>query len=245
MMLPQIPFDRTERWKWLQVVAAGWFPPLRPDDGVSAAVLDAAEVRLGVRLPLALREWYLLCGNRPDIWSRQDRFLTPQKLRLRNGMLVFYQENQGVVEWGISLGELGQEDPPVAVDVSDLETRPEEDACGGWVVQNATTSEFALQMLLGCVKFAAGLPFAGNGACPDGAIQLIEQAYPQLPLPDWHWPGFPTRFYGCADLLIEVDGPASHPWLWVAARKEAAFRGLLEVLEPARVGWDDVSSLPP
>jgi hypothetical protein len=40
-----------------------WWGPLQPGDGCSAEELDAAEERLGVKLPAAVRELYGICGK--------------------------------------------------------------------------------------------------------------------------------------------------------------------------------------
>lgn len=57
--------------------AADWRAPLRAEDGYDAEALDAAERRLGVRLPTALREAYALFGRRDDLSRNQDRSQGP------------------------------------------------------------------------------------------------------------------------------------------------------------------------
>src|SRR5690349_20206525 len=114
-MFLSLPVDRSERWHLLRSFANLWYEPLSERDGYDASDLDEAERQLGIRLPAAFREWYALAGRRPDIWSRQDHFLFPSELRVRDDTLVFYVENQAVVEWGIALSSLEEADPPVVV----------------------------------------------------------------------------------------------------------------------------------
>lgn len=64
--------ERKDRWSLLTDFAAEWHSPLQEGDGYSAAELDAAEQRLGLKLPLALREWYRLMGRRKDIVAMQS-----------------------------------------------------------------------------------------------------------------------------------------------------------------------------
>ena len=68
--------------------------------------MQTAERTLGFAIPEALAEWYLASGKRRSVWSRQDDFLPPDQLRMHNDALIFYVENQGVVQWGIPADEL-------------------------------------------------------------------------------------------------------------------------------------------
>ncbi|MFL5356773.1 SMI1/KNR4 family protein [Archangium sp.] len=53
-----------ERWALVKRFVAHWHEPLREGQGYAASELDAAERRLGFPLPVALREWYQLAGQR-------------------------------------------------------------------------------------------------------------------------------------------------------------------------------------
>ncbi|MFD7830939.1 SMI1/KNR4 family protein [Kitasatospora sp. NPDC059803] len=92
--------------------AAYWGEPLRPDDGFTDAELDAAEGRLGLRLPAALREAYRLFGRREDLTGNHNRLLAPEELFVLEGALVYQEENQACVHWGVLLADLDQDDPP-------------------------------------------------------------------------------------------------------------------------------------
>jgi hypothetical protein len=82
--------------------AAAWMRPLAPGDGYSDDVLWAAGERLGVRLPEALRDAYLLFGRRADLTAGQDPLLPPDRLRMDHAapVIVFREENQDCAEWG-------------------------------------------------------------------------------------------------------------------------------------------------
>ena len=81
-------------------------------DKVPVAELDDAEQRLGVKLPRALRGYYQLYG-RNWVNGVQDCLRQPSELELRDGALVFFDENQGVCFWGIEAEYLSRDDPPV------------------------------------------------------------------------------------------------------------------------------------
>ncbi|MFE6054405.1 SMI1/KNR4 family protein [Kitasatospora sp. NPDC056446] len=107
--------SRAGAWTLVRGFAAYWGEPLGPADGFSDEELDAAERRLGLRLPAALRETYRLFGRRADLTSNQDVLLTPDELFLMDGALVYREENQGCAHWGVLLADLGREDPPTVV----------------------------------------------------------------------------------------------------------------------------------
>ncbi|MFJ6619831.1 SMI1/KNR4 family protein [Kitasatospora sp. NPDC091335] len=107
--------SRAGAWAFVRGFAAYWGEPLGPGDGFTEAELDAAERRLGLRLPPALREAYRLFGRRADLTSSQDVLLTPDELRVLDGALVYRAENQGCAHWGVLLDDLALEDPPTVI----------------------------------------------------------------------------------------------------------------------------------
>ena len=78
-------------------------PPLAPGDGVAEAEIAAAEARLGLKLPTVLREFYALVGRRKDINAVHNRLISLEESEVDQDRLVFYEENQAVVLWGVSI----------------------------------------------------------------------------------------------------------------------------------------------
>lgn len=107
--------SRAGAWALVRGFAAYWGEPLGPDDGFADAELDAAERRLGLRLPAALREAYRLFGRRADLTSNHDVLLTPDELYVLDGALVYRAENQGCAHWGVLLDDVEREDPPTVI----------------------------------------------------------------------------------------------------------------------------------
>ncbi|NED52573.1 SMI1/KNR4 family protein, partial [Micromonospora aurantiaca] len=66
-------------------------------DGTPETELAAAEKKLGVRLPAAVREAYMLFGRREDLHSNMQHLLAPADFYVddREEALVFREENQG------------------------------------------------------------------------------------------------------------------------------------------------------
>src|SRR4051812_5998996 len=146
MLLQVIPEGRDGRWRLASDFIEHWIRPMNESDRVSPRRLDAAEDRLGLRLPVALREWYERLGRRGEVWSVQDTLLPPEELRVRGGLLVFSVENQAVWYIGVGMGDLATDDPPVTIDESGLGE--------GTRTLCPAVSLLALQMLAYAVKFA-------------------------------------------------------------------------------------------
>lgn len=232
-MFESLPASRDRRWELMKEFLSRWYSPLSPGDGFGEEELEGAELRLGFPLPRALCEWYGLAGCRKDVWSRQDELLPPKRLYIADGVLIFYIENQSVVRWGVPLSERGQDDPPVVVE--------DDEPLGGWRTENASTSEFALQMLVFSAKWSSRNECWASGATDEAVVSLIESSYPRLAFPDWHWPAYPTRLFGREDILMEANGSGDNIWLWVWSKSESEFREFERLVDGAGLEWEAFS----
>jgi uncharacterized protein (TIGR02996 family) len=211
-----LPAGRVECWRLMEEFIDVWHRPLRAGHGSSERELASAEKRLGTRLPAALREWYALAGRRKDVWSRQDRLLPPEQLRFdRAGdALIIRSENQGCERWGIQVGDLGQDDPPVFELEEGARSSP-------------TTTAFALLVLLYEVKFARAVHWYG-GEVPEEVLRRpLGTAFHKCELPDRYWVASPVSFFEGTDVLVEIEG---NGWAYVAARTKGAFAQVPEEL---------------
>ncbi len=89
--------------------------------------VDAAEHRLGIRFPAALRALYERTGRHP-MHTVHNTLFPPGKISIYEEHLVFYEESQRVCYWGISSRCLEDADPPVETTFENqgkLEFRPE------------------------------------------------------------------------------------------------------------------------
>lgn len=87
--------------------------PRQPGDEWKEATIQAAEERLGLRLPNPLRNFYLAWGQRRDMTQLQDSLLDPDELIVRASALIFCVENQAVGYWGVLCKTLQEDAPPV------------------------------------------------------------------------------------------------------------------------------------
>ncbi len=102
-------------------------------DACSLAEIDLAQQRLGVKLPESLKEYYLLAGREQHINQVHNRLLAPDKLWIDEDRLVFLEENQWVVYWGVPVLQKTLPDAAVFQGVNrhdqGVEWHPEHDSC--------------------------------------------------------------------------------------------------------------------
>jgi hypothetical protein len=73
---------------------------LTETDGINISEIETMENSLGLKFPLALREFHLLVGNLDMFTSSFEQFVEPY---IKDEMLVFLEENQGVCYWGLTI----------------------------------------------------------------------------------------------------------------------------------------------
>lgn len=106
---------------------------LREKDACADSHIGEAEERLSVKLPATLKAYYLLAGREDRINQIHNRLLPPEKLFIDSGRLVFMEENQWVVYWGIAIGRDEVTDAAVFQGVNrrcnGIEWHSEHDSC--------------------------------------------------------------------------------------------------------------------
>ena len=91
------------------------YRPWQPGDGYDEATIQVAEARLGLRLPVTLRRFYLAYGRRRDMTHANHFLSAPDFLVVKAYTLILCQENQITAFWGIPCEALEDADPPVVV----------------------------------------------------------------------------------------------------------------------------------
>lgn len=193
--------DRAGAWTFVQGFAAHWLgAALGRDDGWTEADLEAAEERLGLRLPTALREAYLLFGRRGDLVSNHDVLLAPAELYVDDAeeALVFRHENQGAASWGIPLGSLQDDDPAVLVRL-DLADKSAE-RWDGW---SQRVSLCFVEVVLS-ESLHADEELCDFLDPDDDSLELLEANSVRLPLPACPV-GEETRWFLGRDVLLRDD----------------------------------------
>lgn len=82
--------------------------------GEAVEEVVAAEQRLALRLPYALRWALTHIGFDNRVIGNQDPIVHPRSLEVdEQGVLAYRLENQNCAAWGVAVADLGQADPPV------------------------------------------------------------------------------------------------------------------------------------
>jgi len=223
-----LPADRQERWDQIRAFIAEWHRPLGENDGIPSAELDAAEQRMGCRIPAALREWYQMAGRRGDLTRMQNYLLAPDELACEpdDEVVIFYAENQWVVGWGIRREDWDLDDPPVVMSwLGDSD----------WIDDSCSVSEFVFQALI--METQDIMRFSDYAHCTDATLNIVEQHFLRFDFADWHWPLHPTRFFRSADALVVTMGPDQHaryyrgPEVFITAKSRDELLRVAELLE--------------
>lgn len=204
-------FHLDDPWRTIAAIARDWSEPLiesedtaKAEAGIGAE-LEAAEARLGLALPGALREAYRLLGHRPDLTSNQDQLLAPDELHLDGdrGVLVYRVENQACAYWGIRGADLELEDPPVLLR-SDL-AKPRAEDWEPWLDRVSTA--FVEIVLSETLPRDDGLADFADGFDEDEPTrEILEREYTRLPIPEYPLgQDEGCRWYVGGDVLLRAD----------------------------------------
>jgi hypothetical protein len=199
--------------------------PLTPEDMQSETDLAEAEARLGLRVPSVLRVYYRLAGRYDRFNRAHNRLRGPEEWSVDGGRLVFLEENQCVVVWGVEAGTAPADDPPVYQGPI-VRGQPTE-----WYWEHERCSEFLLVMLhLQAVW--GGYAHLGGSEVRPGALEEF--------LKGWTFAGRITQLRtfnreGRAACVIEGEGSAQ---LYVGGRTERDFEEIVAELEAIGVELD-------
>lgn len=151
------------------------FHPWQPCDGYDEATIQAAEERLGVRLPSILRNFYLAWGKRSDLTEANHPLLPPDEVVIRADTLIFWVENQAVWYWGVRCEALEEADPPVVIESGTASWNEESKFI--WKPSHAHLSSFLDDMTY------------LHAFCPCGAIHggFTQPYLPELPAHHITW----------------------------------------------------------
>lgn len=105
--------------------------------GYTAEEVELAKSKVG-DIPEKLKEFYLYCGNTPELHGLQDEFMLPDRYPafLNLDYIVFFDENQGVCQAAVKKTDAALDDPPVYTSVDN----------GEWTLSAPRFSEFLSAM---------------------------------------------------------------------------------------------------
>ncbi|WP_435016239.1 hypothetical protein TA3x_003803 [Tundrisphaera sp. TA3] len=207
--------------------------PLGREDACTEAEIAEAEGRLAMRLPRSLREYHLVAGREQRINQYHNRFLPPEKMFADSGHLVFMEENQRVVYWGIPADREAKPDAAVFQGVNRrgeaIDWYEEHESCASFLnvmaIWNASFGGAAANIAAGQVDEAATRAMLDGHWKFSGEVNAM-RAYTQ--------PGRAVCF-----LRYHVGFPGSRtppPWWVFAAAASAGELDRLKASLPAQ--WE-------
>lgn len=202
-----------ERLDLIAQVVTSWYGPLLPGDHLGPTHT----------LPSTLRRFYAEMGGSLPRICRQNTLLLPGELYQSDELLVIATENQGVYTWATSAL---QDDPAVF-------GRFERDE--PWTREESSLSEFLLGFVLFELIMAA--PYGASVAwLHEHDLSAVFTHMAPLPLPAWHWPAAPGRFFVRSQAFAFCcpnGGDTFSLWVGGKERQDVAF--LKPFVGPA---WD-------
>lgn len=208
----------------LRCLVEYWHGPIQADDGFTGADLK------GFVLPGPLEWWLRFAGRRPKILSGQNKLLALDDLRIVDGRLQFYVENQYCYQWAT---EPKGDDPPVF-------GRKEES--GPWMPEGTGLSE---HLILACLFEAimCHSPYAASAAwLARPLVDRIAKDVPPVPIAPWRWCGR-MQFHAANGAFLvtaengEFDGVEGQS-VWFGAKTELALRFLKPFIDE---NWEHVA----
>jgi hypothetical protein len=134
--------------------------PLQARDGDSIRTIAAQEIRLGVKIPLAIRAYYEVAGRHRKLNQVFQRLRSPHEWEVESGKLIFMDENQGVVAWAVSATTRQTIDPPT------FQGPVISDAIPDWYLEHRKTSQFLKFNLHLQAAYGGGMPYTSSIVLP-------------------------------------------------------------------------------
>lgn len=185
-------------------------------------------------LPEILLEYYLSLGKHEALNYSHNRLLKPggEIGFSQDEYLVFYEENQAVVYWGIKKSDLVLKNPPVYGNYSGNEMQPD------WHLESATTDGFLLLMAV-YNGVLGGLEYNANSFAPVPAeiVSFIQQNYEEIKEISHATQRVFTRdFVEMISLSFDKDGNCTGAF--IGAGDGDRFDQMLDQLD---IDWDYIS----
>jgi hypothetical protein len=222
-------------------VLKGIYGEPKPEWSVPSSDLAAAEAELNARLPTALSDLYLLCGNFRRLHKAIDRMREPlaresttwrsgEPLERAGSRVVFYEEGEACGYYAFDAEDPNQDDPKVFV---------AEDVDGEWFEWGGTLTEF-LTMQLHWQLGNGGAPVGGLAEIDRETMKRIRTQFPLVLRPEADRLSHIEVFYrdGQSIVAFEDDSTPGGYFMHCAMSSEAEFDEITEKLQ-IQEWWDN------
>lgn len=145
--------------------------PLSKPEGVSATQLDKAESKLGICLPQVLRDYYLIAGKEKTLNHSFNRLCSPSEWEIHSGKLIFMEENQTVVVWGVPVTKQVAQDPLV------FQCPLVSGELDKWYSEKTRFSDFIKFMIHLQAAYGGGMPFTASAPAAVDPSEKLKSAW--------------------------------------------------------------------
>jgi hypothetical protein len=141
--------------KYLEVIKTLYNISNNESYGFNELEIEKAEKRLNIILPKSLRQYYLSLGKNKAINETFNHLLLPDQIDFTDDKyLIFYEENQAVVLWGIYEKDFSSNNPKIYGSYDNERSE--------WFLDSENTEDFLLSMaywngVLGGLKYTANV----------------------------------------------------------------------------------------
>lgn len=191
------------------------------------------EKRLSIVLPKAIREYYLQLAKCAAINDTFNRLLTPKtEIGLSTDKyLVFFEENQSVVYWGIKEQDLQLGNPPVYTKYSSENLQQE------WEIDSSTTENFLLSMafwngVLGGLTYNANTEYESD--LSEEVIHKVEKNWKEIKGITNQNLRFFTNDYS-EIIAFTLDSDAVVNGIYIGSNDEEKYQNIVGILN---IEWD-------
>ncbi|KKO89448.1 hypothetical protein AAW12_24225 [Sphingobacterium sp. Ag1] len=211
---------------YLQKIRRLYNLPKEENFGFIESEILALEMRLQVKLPQELKNYYRAFGKNEKVNYSYNKLLKPEKESgfSMDGYLMIFEENQMVVSWGIKEDDLSLDNPPVWGN-SGTEEDPE------WYLETNSLADFFLLMAvyngtLGGLKYNA----ISLESVDPRTVQLIRETMtPVAEISYEKQKVYTDDFYEVVSLSFEDDDKCSA--VFIGTSDQSRFDKILDRIE--------------
>lgn len=230
----------TDCYADLKSFVAEWHRPVELSDGYTGSEVAEAEDRLGIRIPEALREFYLSMGKNKDFSYTQNCMSSPAYLKVDNSpfgkVIEFRRENQAGWFYFMRYDDASVSDPPVLF-------RWDEE--GDWVETNGVLSDCLIQMVYTEIYWSAKKSYRAGGWIQEGD-PFGDLGSHFVSVSPTQWPEANVKTDGrCVAITITQGGwvgqsaPEDANWVNLMARTKME-RDVFMAEYGHKIVWDDL-----
>lgn len=144
---------------------------LGKDDGISEDDLANAQDKIKTSIPPSLRDYYIVAGKEKKLNTAFQRLIPPENWEIHRGKVVFMEEHQWVVFWGVGIEDKQAIDPNV------FQCARVKRELREWKDLKNTCTQFLVFMLHQQTAYGGAMPHSASAAVPAETVSLLDKKW--------------------------------------------------------------------